>query len=420
MGTQAIDTCLDTAAMRPLLQAVLPEFAAGRAVIERVQVAKARRSASRQRHPHPLTLCYELDVRDADGRRSTRRLFGKLHRDGASAQAQRGTAAHRVAALDLLLWAWPDDPGLPQLPRLLDARAVVPFWGEPAAAVQALRYEPERRATLRYDMPQRAAPSLFAKTFCDDRGEAIHRRFAHAWHQAQRDERAPLVARPLRYDAATRTLWQTEAGGTPLAALIGSAAPRLPALARALAQALATLHAAPRALAGPLPRDTAYWLAEVRRRCKKIARAVPHLTDRVERLAAAFEAWASALPHGETALIHGDLHIDQVSFDGERPVLFDFDEFSLGDPMEDLAGFVTRLAPGGAPAALGTHLLAAYAEVAGARYCRRRLHWHLALQQLLQASRAFVFQIADWRIELERRLARTEALYAAPPPEALP
>jgi len=30
----------------------------------------------------------------------------------------------------------------------------------------------------------------------------------------------------------------------------------------------------------------------------------------------------------------------------------------------------------------------------------------------LQASRAFIFQVDDWRLELERRLARVEALFS--------
>lgn len=96
----------------------------------------------------------------------------------------------------------------------------------------------------------------------------------------------------------------------------------------------------------------------------------------------------------------------------QRIVFHDFDEFALGDPMEDLAAFVTRLPVDRAPAEVGALVIAAYAQEAPERFGRRRLQWHLAVQMLLQASRAFVFQIDGWRDELERRLARAEALCA--------
>ena len=119
-----------------------------------------------------------------------------------------------------------------------------------------------------------------------------------------------------------------------------------------------------------------------------------------------------ALPPGLQLVSHGDFHAGQVGIDRQRIVLFDFDEFALGDPLEDLAAFVTRLPAAGAPAEFGTLLVAAYAQAAPEQFSRRRLHWHLALQMLLQASRAFVFQVEGWRAELERRLACAEALIA--------
>jgi aminoglycoside phosphotransferase (APT) family kinase protein len=96
--------------------------------------------------------------------------------------------------------------------------------------------------------------------------------------------------------------------------------------------------------------------------------------------------------------------------DEERLVLFDFDEFTLGDPMEDVAALVTRLQAAGADAVFINALLGAYVQAAPARFCRERLDWHVKVQHLLQASRAFVFQVQNWRHEVERRLARAEAL----------
>ena len=65
---------------------------------------------------------------------------------------------------------------------------------------------------------------------------------------------------------------------------------------------------------------------------------------------------------------------------------------------------------GGGSAQLAELWLSAYARVAPQHFCRQRLRWHMAVQQLLQASRAFVFQVADWRGEVGRRLLRAEML----------
>lgn len=399
-----MDTCLDPLAMRDLLQAWLP----GGQSIAQVRIGKVRRSASRHRHPNPLTLVYETELQCG----GSRRYYAKVYRQGASLQALCGSAALPVPPLDMLLWPWPSDPAMPQLPELLDGRRALAWLdapAEPAAAeVELLGYEPEQRATLRYT---RADRIIYAKTFCDDRGARIHERFAHFWALAQQDDDAPRVGQPLGWQARTRSVWQRQAPGEPLVQVLGSVLPRR--LPVRLARALATLHA--QSLPTDVVHDEAHWLREVRRRAQKISRAVPALAVRVSALAESIERAACALPLPVTGLIHGDFHCGQVGVQtdaAQRVVFHDFDEFALGDPMEDLAAFVMRLPADRAPAEVGALVIAAYAQEAPERFGRRRLQWHLAVQMLLQASRAFVFQIEGWRDELERRLVRAEALCA--------
>lgn len=413
----SIETCLEPEAVRTLLQQALPQFTGRGVTIDRLRVVSARRNASRRRNPNPLRLRYEVDVHDlATGNADKLQFYGKVYRDGASAAAVCERSTLHLPQLDMLLWPWPADPGLPQLQPLLDPRQTQRWWGEPAQTVHALRYEPEQRATLRYtrqatstpDLSVAHATQLYAKTFSDERGLALQQRFTHFWELARHDAHAPQVAEPLGYCAQTRTFWQAQASGMPFQhALTCQPAS---ALAARLAQALATLHAAPRTLADGQPHDTAHWLGEVRRRRNKIARAVPALSGRVARVADAIEQAALLLPAAPLKLIHGDFHANQVWLDGERVVLFDFDEFTLGDPMEDLAAFVARLAAAPGGASFPQAFVAASRRIAPAQFCWQRLQWHLAIQYLLQASRAFVFHLPDWRQQLERRLARAEAL----------
>lgn len=400
-----IDICLDATRMRDMLGAWLP----GAPDIAALRIVQARRSASKRRHPHPLTAVYELALRD--GR--LQRWYAKTWRDGASLAALHGSGPGSVVAvppLDMLLWPWPCDPGLPQLRELLDAPRALAWHGAAPAEVELLRWEPEQRATLRYTQ---GGATLYAKTFADERGARIHERFRHFWTLAQQEPAAPAVAEPLRWQAATRSVWQARAPGVPLPDVLAAACPA--ELPGRLARALAALHAS-RVEGVQARHDAAHWIAEARRRARKIGRALPPLADRAARLADALEHAASALPAHEAGLIHGDFHAGQVGVDiaaGGRIVFHDFDEFALGDPMEDLAAFVGRLPALRDAAEFGARLIAAYAQHAPQRFDRRRLQWQRVLQALLQASRAFVFQLPGWHDEAERRLAHAEALARA-------
>lgn len=441
----ALDSYTDPVAMRALLQAQLPGFADGSVRIDALRVRKARRNASLHRNPCPITLCYELRCHDrVRGHAGTQLLYAQVFRAGLAQAFYRrqdrsrltapafGQALVHLDALNMVVWALPNDPGLAQLATLLDpARALAALpWSALGAAlglaradiaslhVELLRYAPQSRATLRYTLARAdaAAPCvLYAKTFCNDQAADIHRRFEHFWQLAQTDADAPRVAQPLGHDAATRTQWQAPAPGLPLLQWLAShyASASASATMARVARALARLHAAALApsTAEP-PRSVAHWVAEARRRQRKIGRADPALAARAAGVVEAIVAHAAHQAARPLSLIHGDFHPDQVWVHEGRIVLFDFDEFTLGDPMEDLAEFVLKLEQVGAEPALGSTLVREYAACAPGRFDRRGLDWHLALQSLLQASRGFVYQQPGWRAEVERRLARAEACVA--------
>ena len=428
-----LDTYTDTEAMRALLQQHLPGFADGRLRLDALGVCMARRNASRRRNPCPIVLCYELQVSDlARGHAGTQMLYAKVYRAGQAephylrqdrsllTRPAFGEALVHLPRLNLVLWALPNDPGLPQLAMLLDpaqAQRGLPWAALGAACaefgtveVKLLRYEPECRATLRYTLTRldgSGTRALYAKTFCDARAQDIHQRFEHFWQLAQTNADAPLVAQPLGYCAATQTLWQAPASGMPLLQMLD--VHNGTALIGRVARALALLHAAPLApSAGAAPRSAAHWVAEARRRQKKISRADPAMAARAACVADAIAAYAKRQQTRPLSLIHGDFHPEQIWVHQGRIVLFDFDEFTLGDPMEDLAQFVLKLEQACIAAELCSVLIEQYAACAPGRFDRRGLAWHLTVQSLLQASRAFVFQKPGWAGELDRRLARSE------------
>jgi|CXWL01.1.fsa_nt_gi hypothetical protein len=445
-----LDSYSDAESMRTLLQAQLPGFAAGPLHVDALQVRSARRNTSRGRNPSPLALCYELQVSDRHcGRRGAQLLLAQVYRPGLSGAAFArhrrralvapafGQALVHLPALNLLLWALPNDPELPQLAQLLDP-ACAAHMLPPALAgvrcdevqIELLRYAAQERATLRYTFKPRheagVACTLYAKTFADPRAQDVHARFAYFWRQSQINAEAPLVAQPLGFGAATRTLWQAAAAGVPLLQVLAQVqvpqdpAPQSPAPTAAagllgrVASALAAVHRAPLGpSAAAQPRTAAQGVQEARRRQTKIGRASPALAVRAARVADAIEAHAPRQAARALSLIHGDFHPDQIWVHDGRVVLFDFDEFTWGDPMEDLATFVLKLQQAGVAAGLCAAFTAHYAACAPARFDARSLDWHLALQGLKQCSRAFVFQQPGWAQAMERRLAASEVHAAA-------
>lgn len=440
----ALETFTDELAMQGLLQAQLPGFDSGELRLQGLRVCQARRNTSRKRNPCALTVCYELNVLHApSGRCGRQLLYGQVYRPGAELPQgpwlQCGSFDEPPAlqtpafgeplvflpSLSLLLWALPNDPGLPQLAVLLDPMRVRP--NLPGAAgcdvkVELLHYEPQQRATLRYTLskaepaaeraPRSFAPPprvVYAKTFCDERAAHIHQRFSHFWLEAQSNPQAALVAQPLGFDTGLRTLWQAPARGLPLrSALTRSQGASLMA---SVAQALAQLHATPlEPDAQTAVRSAAHWVAQAQRRAQKLGRVNARWGERAQRIANALAADVGRQSLRPLSLIHGDFHPEQLWLHQGRVVLFDFDEFAWGDPMEDLAEFVLKLDAAGPESALSRALVQAYAAAAPQRFCSASLRWHRAVQSLLQASRAFIYQKPGWMQTLEMRLETSEQL----------
>lgn len=427
----------DAQHLRATLQSGLAGFQTGARVIDAVRVSKVRRSSSLRRNPHPISMCLDLDVRDsAGGKLSVQRFYAKAFRGGASAAAFAaadrtalvtpavGAALSHVEELDMLVWAWPNDPSLPQLAALVNPsrlpghlpEAVLGLDGS-IASVEVLRYEPERRATLRCTLNREGATRtqcvVYGKTFGDEEAaQTVLQRFEYFWKLAQSDDAAPRVAQPLGWDRTTRTLWQAAAAGQPLMAVANSVDGVVDF--ERIGRALAKLHLA--ALPAASIRSTTHWLGELQLRVQKISRALPDFAARARDLAATLEAATLRLPRARQTLIHGDFHPEQVWLNESRVVFFDFDEFALGNPMEDLAEFIVKLEQlCSSPERCkrqAKSLALAYRAAAPRFFNAQWLQWHRSMQTLLQASRAFIYQEPGWQTLVEARLAASESLAA--------
>ena len=388
-----LDLYTDPATMREPLQS-LPGLDA--AAIRRVVVLHAARRAPR-RDPASRTcriaVCYGVET----GEHAGRILYGKVYPSDVCAElAARGGrpgAPAWLPELDMLLWRFPHDPGLPQLGTLLDE------------TTELVHYRPEERATLRRRSGAAPGGTLYAKTFRGAEGAELCERFSHL-ARLSASPRAFEVAAPLRYDEASRTFWQHGVEAPALAAMLD--ADNCDALMDLVACGLAELHAAaPRF--GPT-RSVTDLTAGVARRGAKIGRCMPQLARTAQRTALAIAAHALDFLHAPLGQIHGDFHVGQLRVNGARMMVFDLDELAIGDPLEDLASFVVKCQLSDPELAQSAceRLLDTYARVRPAVFDPRRMDWHLAAQWLHKASREFVFQRPGWRAAATRMLDRAK------------
>lgn len=361
-----------------VMRAALAPYASA----ERVQVLHATRRAPRRDPASPacrIAVCYRMQ---SPGRPDAI-VYGKVYPEEVCAERLSRThdAPTWLRDIDMLLWRLPRDPGLPQLAALLDGHT------------ELVRYRPEERATLRRG-------NRYGKTFHGTEGAELCQRFSSFRPYANSFE----VAAPIGYDAATRTFWQEGVEAAALADIVTTQNCRQ-VMAR-VAQALATIHAAePRF--GPRRSNAALAAAAVRR-AAKIGRCMPELEAPARRVA---DSVARHVPPEAAAVqIHGDFHLDQLRMRAEQLVLFDLDELAIADPLEDLASFIVKCPLRDASLARQAcgALIERYARLRPAQFSRGRLEWHLAVQWLHKASRAYVWQRPGWRNAAEDALAEAE------------
>ncbi len=199
------------------------------------------------------------------------------------------------------------------------------------------------------------------KRYDDGRGphaartmRAVHRALA-----ATGGRTALAVPAVHRWHAHAEVLVQAAVPGRPLLPLLATAR-RTSALTHA-ARALAALHTSG-ARTSPATTMADHLADLMHPQAEHVARAVPSLGRRIRAVAAALRRWQMTAPAVPAVPIHRDAHPRQMTLDGTRVWLVDWDLAARGDAALDVANFAlylrTRLAREGDDAA--ETFLAAY------------------------------------------------------------
>lgn len=431
----------DARAMQTAFAQYLPGLAAPHWKIEECFVRHVWQKAFRKHKENSfITVLYELRLAQAKGTRKVRQwLYAKAflnnqsrsefnkHLNALHAEPSVGIALSHLAALDMVVWNFPNDPAMPQLAQLIDAARVqkyLPYDVRKIAnhsaqnlAVQVLNYRPEKRCTAQYewvDETTNQSHAIIGKTFADAQGATIYRHMQHLRQRSDDDAAMFSIAQPLQYDPALFTIWQEYVSGESVAQNL--TAQNYEQILTQIAQGLAAFHRS--ALLPEQQISPANHLAECAKKTAKLSAAFPALQSDLSAILQTLQERAPA--HAPSQLIHGDFHLGQLKRHANRIALFDFDELASGDPLQDVANFcadftsqnlshvTTDLLPGA--------FLSAYKKAAPEAFCAQRLAWHLGVQFLTRAYRCWWQQKPDLarRVEFYLELAKQNLLRESP------
>lgn len=424
---KAFSHLTDVTAMAKAWHEHLPSLQGGEFKFEacHVQYARCRTYLNPQSwHKSFMCVCYEFDTAVGDDVPHKPMLYGRAYLQGRSRKEfetlPQQSAAHLVPDLDMIVWNFPNDPQLPQLAELLDTTLVkrhLPYGRLPFSdaesiddiRVQVVRYRPEQRCILRYDIRfghDNRTFVLYAKVFADDNGERVFSRIEHCYGVA--DKLGVHIARPLGYSATLRAIWQAELIGTPLA--IGWDLRGQPIPMTTIGHCLAKLHAADVPMQKIVTRETR--LLDATKKSRKLAQMLPEIDTLLAEIVSHAERELPHLPTAPPAVIHGDVHFGQflITPDGGL-ALFDFDEWTSGDPAQDLADlivdpYVSHFARdqacdrGAVSSGIAATLLASYRRHAAWDVTDEAVIWHVRIQLINKAYRSAIQQESDWRVKV--------------------
>lgn len=392
---------LDPAAMHDVLRAAIPGLRETRTCSIRQTRRRISRKTEEAGAPY-LGVLYELAARSGQ---ATQWCYVKAFSHGVSRTAPDAHAALRLDDLDALAWLLPHDPALPHLAAFLDPRRVRAELRQlladddtrdTAVHTTVVRHEPESHCTARFTLTLHGAErAVYGKCYAGDEWQAAAAAMRRL-HAASAAATAFAIALPLGASPALHATWQAEAAGQPLRdQLAGACAGVWLGRVAGGIERLQRLSPGRAPVLGP--REI---LARTVKQCGKLQRADASLAD-VLRPALARLAGASPEP-APAVLVHGDLHADQLLCDGNRLVLFDFDNLCAASPAFDAADFASQLLTddGFAPRRrreLAHTLVQAFHARFGAAAQAEAFDWHLRALLLRKAYSFFVRHRAGWQ-----------------------
>ena len=278
-----------------------------------------------------------------------RRLEAELNHLWPGAPAVAGFVRPAIYApeLHVLFQVFPADRRLAALARAVDGGAMAPVLEAALAArtgrarvadvaVHVVRYKPERKCVLRYDLTWAggAAPSRPAVVYAKVARRAKFERTRQILGRirAADDGLGFELPEPLGTLPELCMEFFSHLPGVPLSTLV--AAEAFPRLCERAAASLLHFHTVPVTLGWE--RGVAANVAKVTARAAEFATLFPDERQRIAAIGRDLCARLSAIPPPRLRLTHGDFQGDNILIDGARIGLVDLEDCAMGDPADDV------------------------------------------------------------------------------------
>src|SRR5207302_927820 len=203
-------------------------------------------------------------------------------------------------------------------------------------AVHVVRYKPERKCVLRYDLTWAggAAPSRPAVVYAKVARRAKFERTQHILGRirAADDGLGFELPEPLGTLPELCMEFFSHLPGVPLSTLVTADA--FPRLCERVAVSLLHFHALPVTLGWE--RGVAANVAKVTDRAAEFATLFPGERQRIAAIRGDLRARLGAMRPSRLRLTHGDFQGDNILIDGARIGLVDLEDCAMGDPADDV------------------------------------------------------------------------------------
>ena len=229
----------------------------------------------------------------------------------------------------LRMTKFPCDPLMPMLQEVL---------ARPGQAT-VVRYRPRKRCTIRFDYLDTNQVE-YAKVLAGDSGAGISRDNIELWSAYKKHILHFAVARPIRWEPETRTLWQGKVDGVPVKERLFNRNTGFE-LAGKMGIALASLSQS--GLQPAMTFDGHAQMERSSRYANELSDRIPSLDEPVNQLIQKLTAIHSGMGGHQKVPIHGAPHVHQWLYNGTCLGLVDFDRFCLGDPELDVATFISEM-----------------------------------------------------------------------------
>ena len=352
----------------------------------------------------------------------SKKVFKKLPPTPLTSPAFGKPLVH-LPNLDMIIWAFPNDPKLHHLPKLLDMQTVqntLPLSMERKSTLDWLhqigdirsnlvRYKPESRCTIRYDLREKthstsSAHAIYAKTFADECSTSVFQGNEYFWEQSLADSRGFTVAKPLGLTKEINTVWQDGIYGYSLRKMINRT--NFHDLLTIVGKNLAVFHKSRLMMKRIMSHKDR--VIEARKQSAKIYQAFPERKKSLCSFLLELEEQITDFSSAPTSVIHGDFHLEQLMLSNHRIVLCDFDDLAQGDPLQDVADFLAQLYfYGYTPdfiALMTRSFCLAYGCHVEWEISQERVRWHMQIQFIRKACRELLQLQPGWNRRMEHFL----------------